>query len=98
MSRMYSSFSTKHSRVNGLSPLDRKTPRNPKYAGVRSTLDTGASLSKVDIITNRQYLNRKGELFKRVSAATLCELLDEHAEEQIGESIFEMGQQCSWWR
>ena len=65
MSRMYSSFSTKHSRVNGLSPLDRKTPRNPKYAGVRSTLDTGASLSKVDIITNRQYLNRKGELFKR---------------------------------
>ena len=83
MSRMYTSFGRatnyKSNKINGMSPLDRKVKRNPKYDKVRSTLDTGASISKVDIITTRAYLNRRAELFKRVSAPTVAELMDEHS-------------------
>lgn len=94
MSRMYSSFSRatnyKSNKINGMSPLDRKVKRNPKYSNVRSALDTGASMSKVDIITTRAYLARKSELFKRVSAPTVAELMDEHLEDPR-ESIFDIG-------
>ena len=94
MSRMYTSFGRatnyKSNKINGMSPLDRKVKRNPKYDKVRSTLDTGASISKVDIITTRAYLNRRAELFKRVSAPTVAELMDEHLADPR-ESIFDLG-------
>ena len=92
-SRMYSSFGRatnyRSNKVNGMSPLDRKVKRNPKYDSVRGTVDTGASMSKVDIITTRAYLNRRAELFKRVSAPTVAELIDEHIADPR-ESIFEL--------
>ena len=47
-------------------------------------------MSKVDIITTRQYLRRRDELFKRVSALTVIELIADFAERS--ESIFAMGQ------
>jgi centrosomal protein CEP41 len=86
---MYSSFKTKQNKVNGLSPLDRKTPRNSKYANVKSQVDTGSSMSKVELITARQYLLRRDELFKRVSPTTCRELIDEHNDQT--ETIFELG-------
>ena len=65
---MYSSFGRatnyRSNKINGMSPLDRKVKRNPKYNSVRSTVDTGASMSKVDIITTRAYLNRRAELVR----------------------------------
>ena len=86
---MYSSFKTKQNKINGLSPLDRKTPRNAKYAKVKSQVDTGSSMSKVELITARQYLLRRDELFKRVSPTTCRELIDEHNDQT--ETIFELG-------
>lgn len=86
----YSSFKSASKKVRGLSPLDRKTPRNNKYAQVKSTLDTGMSMSKVELITARQYLRRRDELFKRVGPATCQELIEDYQDQT--ETIFAMGQ------
>jgi centrosomal protein CEP41 len=83
----YSSF--KSTKVRGLSPLDRRTPRNTKYSNVKSTIDTGSSMSKVELITARQYLSKRDELFKRVSILTCRELIEDYHDES--ESIFAMG-------
>ena len=86
---MYSSFSSRSNKINGLSPLDRKTPRNPRYNRIQSTLDTGSSMSKVELISSRQYLKRRDELFKRVSPATCRELIEDYQDQT--ETIFDMG-------
>lgn len=91
MTSMYSSFSSRKFKVNGLSPLDRRTPRNPKYSGIKSNLDTGASMSKVQTISTREYLKRRNEIFKRVTIRTVAELLEEYNREEKTESIFHMG-------
>ena len=62
-----------------LSPLERKTPRNPKYADVRGKLDTGCNELKVKLISTRQYLKSRDELFNRVRGRQLVELIDEYA-------------------
>jgi centrosomal protein CEP41 len=86
----YSSFKSASKKVRGLSPLDRRTPRNNKYSNVKSTLDTGNSMSKVELITARQYLRRRDELFKRVGPATCQELIEDYQDQT--ETIFAMGQ------
>ena len=39
-----SSFST--AKPKKMNPLDKVIPKNPKYASVQSTLDTGSSITK----------------------------------------------------
>lgn len=89
----YSSFSRVTRKVNGLSPLQRRVPRNPKYAGVKSSLDTGNSMSKVDLISQREHLRRRDEIFSRVRPSTVAELIEENA--VPSESIFTIAEEGS---
>merc|ERR1712012_803721 len=59
-------------------PLDKKIPENPKFKHVRSTLDTGASLSKYTEKMEelkRDYNFRKDEIFKRMKVPTFVQLV-----------------------
>jgi centrosomal protein CEP41 len=80
--KLYSSFDRVTKRQNGLTLLERKPPRNPKFANVKGTLDTGNSFSKVKLISNREYIRRRSEIFKRVRSLTVYELIQENEEQQ----------------
>lgn len=59
-------------------------PRNPKYAGVKRRVDTGASLTNYlehmeDLRKNYRY--RRDEIFKRMKATTFAELVIEVVDE-----------------
>ena len=79
--KLYSSFDRVTKRQNGLTLLERKPPRNPKFANVKGTLDTGNSFSKVKLISNREYIRRRSEIFKRVRSLTVYELIQENEEQ-----------------
>ena len=79
--KLYSSFDRVTKKHNGLTTLERKPPRNPKFANVKGTLDTGNSFSKVKLISNREYIRRRSEIFKRVRALTVQELIQENEEQ-----------------
>merc|ERR1712188_90456 len=64
-------------------PLQERMPSNPKYAHVRSTLDTGASMSKFVEKHKETFHPKKDEYFKRIKGGQLVELLeDEDVEEE----------------
>ena len=57
--------------------MARRVPVNPRYAGVRSVTDTGASLSRhVDKINEikANFKYRKDELFIRMKISTLVQV------------------------
>ncbi|GFR73621.1 centrosomal protein of 41 kDa, partial [Elysia marginata] len=61
-----------------VNPLDKKIPVNPKFKHVRSTLDTGASLSKyLEKLEEmkRDYNFKKDEIFKRMKIPTFAQLV-----------------------
>jgi len=68
--------------------LDKKVPVNRKYAGVTSSIDTGASAKKTQVVTAAQAARRRDEVFKRIRAATLVRLLGER---EVVESVYAMG-------
>ncbi|XP_071806115.1 centrosomal protein of 41 kDa-like [Asterias amurensis] len=58
--------------------LNKKIPENPRYKDVKSTLDTGASMSKYmakieEIRKNYRY--KKDEIFKRMKVTTFVQLV-----------------------
>ncbi|CAF2085375.1 unnamed protein product [Rotaria magnacalcarata] len=58
--------------------LDKRIPRNPKYANVQSTIDTGDSLTKFlkrneDLRASKK--QQTGEIFKRMKVSTLIQLI-----------------------
>ncbi|PAA54539.1 hypothetical protein BOX15_Mlig025755g1, partial [Macrostomum lignano] len=59
-------------------PLQKRIPRNPKYANVKSTIDTGASITKymkkIEEI-RENYRFRQDEIFKRMKATTFVQLM-----------------------
>ncbi|XP_056001721.1 centrosomal protein of 41 kDa-like [Ostrea edulis] len=64
-------------------PLSKKTPENPKYAHIKSTLDTGSSVTKYlnkieDIKKNYRY--KVDEVFKRMKITTFVQLIVQVAE------------------
>jgi len=59
-------------------PLDKRVPRNPKYAGVEGRLDTGLTVDKVRTLSTKQYLKRKNEVFLRITPPQLYELFAEY--------------------
>eukprot|EP01017_Pseudomicrothorax_dubius_P012527 TRINITY_DN15242_c0_g1_i1.p1 TRINITY_DN15242_c0_g1~~TRINITY_DN15242_c0_g1_i1.p1 ORF type:complete len:306 (-),score=69.18 TRINITY_DN15242_c0_g1_i1:65-982(-) len=80
-------------------PLDKKVPKNPKYEKVTSTIDTGMTVRNIEVVSNQAIAKRKGELFRRIKASTLANLLrtEKNAEniynmkdEYPGESLEEM--------
>jgi len=67
--------------------LEKKVPKNPKYAHVSSTLHTGTHANHVEVISDQNIAKRKGELFRRIKPATLAGLLKE---EKNTESIYSL--------
>uniref|UniRef100_A0A1I8GJT6 Rhodanese domain-containing protein n=1 Tax=Macrostomum lignano TaxID=282301 RepID=A0A1I8GJT6_9PLAT len=65
-------------RPKPIDPLQKRIPRNPKYANVKSTIDTGASITKymkkIEEI-RENYRFRQDEIFKRMKATTFVQLM-----------------------
>mmetsp|Transcript_16794 Transcript_16794/g.43641 ORF Transcript_16794/g.43641 Transcript_16794/m.43641 type:complete len:350 (+) Transcript_16794:61-1110(+) len=61
----------------------KRIPRNPKYANTRRKVDTGSSMSvyeeRMEYIRSN-FKMKKGEIFKRIKATTLAQLIVEVAE------------------
>lgn len=74
--------STPRDRMESARGLDKRTPRNSKYDGVESKLDTGLTVKKVRVISTREFLKRQNEAFRRISPAQLYELFAEYEEEE----------------
>eukprot|EP01147_Barroeca_monosierra_P007914 gene7914-10007_t len=72
--------------------LDKKIPQNPKFKNVRSKLDTGQSASKhqerVDYI-KKNFKYRKDEIFRRIKATTLVQLIVEVEESKLDQQFDE---------
>ena len=58
--------------------LDKRIPVNQRYSGIKSVVDTGATVKKIKTVTSRQYHSRRDEIFRRVPPALLHELLEEY--------------------
>ena len=64
--------------------LDRRVPTNPKFAHIGSRLDTGKTINKVKYMSANAYLKRQDEVFFRISANQLGELMGEYDDEGNG--------------
>ncbi|EGD81798.1 hypothetical protein PTSG_02510 [Salpingoeca rosetta] len=80
------------SRKPKTSALDKKVPRNPKFKNVRSRIDTGSSMSKhqerVDYV-KKHFKYRKDEIFRRIKATTLVQLIVEVEESKLQQDVDE---------
>lgn len=70
--------------------MERRVPKNEKYAHVRGTLDTGLTVEKVKFVTAREYSKRRDEIFFRINKNQMFELLNEYEVDEY-ESITETG-------
>lgn len=69
-------------------PFDKKTPASSKFNHVSSSIDTGATARKQQVVSTGVAAKRRDEIFKRVRPATLVRMLEER---NVTESIFSMG-------
>lgn len=69
--------------AKGLSVLEKKIAPSKKYADVQSKLDTGPTVEKVKIITDKEVSKRKDEIHFRVSKRQLYQLYGEYEEEDM---------------
>ena len=69
-------------------PLDRKVPRNKKYANVKGKLNTGKTVNQVSLLSNQQIARKRGEQFRRLKPSTLAKLIEELGTQ---ESIYDLG-------
>lgn len=69
--------------------MDKKPPKNPKYAGVQPTLDTGFTAKNVEVISDKAIAKRKNEHFKRIKPQTLARLLMQEGP-NVQESIYNL--------
>ena len=75
--------------------LDRRVPTNPKYANVSSRLDTGKTINKVKYMSANAYLKRQDEVFFRISATQLAELMSEYDDDGNGSPQPQRGNKSS---
>lgn len=68
--------------------LDKKVPESKKYSHVQSSIDTGASIRKQEVVSAGATAKRRGEVFKRIRASTLVKLV---ADNEICESVYALG-------
>jgi len=67
--------------------LQKRVPKNPKYADVQATVKTGTHMNHVEVVSDQKISKRKGELFRRIKPATLMNFLKQ---ETNGESIYNL--------
>ena len=70
--------------------MEKRVPRNEKYANVKGTLDTGITVDKVKFVTAREYSHRRDEIFYRITKGQLHELLREYERDEF-ETIRDSG-------
>ena len=72
--------------------LEKRVPRNPRYASVASVIDTGATASKIHVkpMTDQQTSKRRSELFRRVRCSKVADILKSTESTESPESIYEM--------
>uniref|UniRef100_A0A7S3LR57 Rhodanese domain-containing protein n=1 Tax=Aplanochytrium stocchinoi TaxID=215587 RepID=A0A7S3LR57_9STRA len=58
-----------------LTVTEKRVRRNPKYAHVKGHLDTGASSSKVKLMSTKEFLKRRSEIFKRIRPSEVARLI-----------------------
>lgn len=58
-------------------PLEKKTPKNPKYENIGPVINSGKTMKQVEVLSNQSVAKRKGELFQRIKSTTLAKLLEE---------------------
>lgn len=68
--------------------LDKKVPENKKYAHIQSSIDTGASAKKQQLVSSAATARHRDEIFKRIRPATLVRLLQER---EVCESVYALG-------
>lgn len=71
-----------------LNVMERRVPKNDKYAHVQGVLDTGMTVGKVKIISSSEYARRRDETFFRLSRQQLSALYEEYEADEY-ESIVE---------
>ncbi|KAG5189748.1 Rhodanese-like domain-containing protein [Tribonema minus] len=69
--------------------MERRIPENPRYAHVRSRLDTGLTVDKVKYVTAKEFLRRRDEPYYRVTPGQLFDLLSEY-EQDLQEGVQDM--------
>lgn len=68
----------KKSPVKSIPFMDKKVPKNSKYANVQAKLDTGVTVDKIKYVTAREYSRRREEIFYRITTKQLYELYNEY--------------------
>ena len=58
--------------------MDRRVPKNEKFAHVPGRLDTGLTVNKVKFITAQEFAKRRNEIFYRLSRGQLYQLYSEY--------------------
>ena len=71
--------------------VNKKITKNPKYDGIKSSVDTGKSIKKVVMQSDQLISKRKSELFKRVKGGAIIKLLTDVKESIHQECIYNMG-------
>jgi rhodanese-related sulfurtransferase len=66
-------------------PPDKKVPESKKYSHIASSIDTGATAKKQQIVSTSSAAKRRDEIFKRIRPATLVRLLQER---DVNESVY----------
>lgn len=62
--------------------MERKPPRNDKYAHIQSSLDTGPTVNKVKFISNKECSKRRDEIFYRLTKTQMHTLLCEYEQDE----------------
>jgi centrosomal protein CEP41 len=58
--------------------MERKVPKNDKFAHIPGRLDTGLTVAKVKFITAQEFAKRRNEIFFRLSKGQLYQLYGEY--------------------
>lgn len=76
------SAAAKHTKRRPLGFYEKALPPpNPRFAHVKSKIDSGATVAKLRTITMRQFVRRRNEAFARVAPLQLGALAAEYGEE-----------------
>eukprot|EP00644_Phytophthora_capsici_P018409 jgi/Phyca11/47641/gw1.91.68.1 len=71
-----------------LTIMEKRIPQNPKYKNTQSKIDSGSTVNKLRLISNKEFLKRRDETFRRITSRCLAELFSEY--EDTGSSQPEM--------
>nr|CCA16959.1 sporangia induced conserved hypothetical protein [Albugo laibachii Nc14] len=61
-----------------LSMMERRIPQNSKYKDTKSKIDSGTTVNKVRQISQKEFLKRRDETFRRITCKCLADLFTEY--------------------